>query len=59
MANGSKVSYSDLLKTSAYLNVHAASTGPESAVILTGNIGVNGTNTTSAGQQLGNCVGNQ
>ncbi|MBS1950884.1 MAG: hypothetical protein OJF59_003274 [Cytophagales bacterium] len=57
LADGSKVSYSDLLKTSAYLNVHASSSGPESAIILVaGNIGSNSTNSFSARMQVGNCT---
>jgi hypothetical protein len=55
LADQTKVSYRDLLKLSAYINVHASISGPESAVILAaGNIGVNGTKTSSA-LQIGVC----
>jgi len=55
LADQTKVSYRDLLKLSAYINVHASISGPESAVILAaGNIGANGTKTSSA-FQLGVC----
>jgi len=48
LADGTKVGYKDLLKLSAYINVHAATSGPESAVILAaGNIGINGTKASS------------
>src|SRR6267154_4947488 len=55
LADQTKVSYRDLLKLSAYINVHASISGPESAVILAaGNIGANGTKT-SAALQIGVC----
>jgi hypothetical protein len=55
LADQTKVSYRDLLKLSAYINVHASVSGPESAVILAaGNIGANGTKTSSA-LQIGVC----
>ncbi len=54
MADESKVSYKDLLKLAAYVNVHAAVTGPESSIVLVaGNIGVNGT--TSSSNKIGVC----
>jgi hypothetical protein len=55
LADGTKVSYKDLLNLSAYINVHAATAGPESAVILAaGNIGANGTKV-SSNLQIGVC----
>jgi len=55
LADQTKVSYRDLLKLSAYINVHASISGPESAVILAaGNIGANGTKTSSS-LQIGVC----
>ncbi len=55
LADQTKVSYRDLLKLSAYINVHASVSGPESAVILAaGNIGVNGTNPSSSAR-IGIC----
>lgn len=55
LANETKVTYKDLLKLAAYVNVHASITGPESSVILVaGNIGSNGTKTSSA-NQIGVC----
>jgi hypothetical protein len=55
LADQTKVSYRDLLKLSAYINVHASISGPESAVILAaGNIGSNGTKTSSS-LQIGVC----
>jgi len=55
LADQTKVSYRDLLKISAYINVHASVSGPESAVILAaGNIGVNGTKTSSS-SRIGVC----
>jgi hypothetical protein len=58
MADESKVSYKEMLKLAAYVNVHAAVTGPESSVVLVaGNIGVNGTKT-SAANQIGVCKSN-
>ncbi len=55
LADQTKVSYKDLLKLSAYINVHASASGPESAVILAaGNIGVNGTKASSS-SRIGVC----
>jgi hypothetical protein len=55
LADQTKVSYKDLLKLSAYINVHASATGPESAVILAaGDIGVNGTKVSSS-SRIGVC----
>jgi hypothetical protein len=55
LADQTKVSYKDLLKLSAYINVHASIAGPQSAVILAaGNIGANGAKI-SAAQQIGVC----
>jgi hypothetical protein len=55
LADQTKVSYRDLLKLSAYLNVHASVSGPESAVILAaGNIGVNGAKVSSS-SRIGVC----
>ena len=55
LADQTKVSYRDLLKLSAYINVHASISGPESAVILAaGNIGANGTKTSSS-SRVGVC----
>ena len=55
LANQTKVTYKDLLKLSAYINVHASATGPESAVILAaGDIGVNGAKI-SASSRIGVC----
>ncbi len=60
LADETKVTYKDLLKLSAYLNVHLASTGTESNIILAaGNIGTNGIKTaTGARVQIGNCSSN-
>jgi hypothetical protein len=60
LADGTKVAYKDLLKLSAYINIHAANSGPESNVILAaGNIGVNGTKASSgARMQIGVCKSN-
>lgn len=56
LANETKVTYRDLLKLSAYINVHASISGPESAIILAaGNIGSNGTKTLSNGR-IGVCT---
>ncbi len=56
LADQTKVSYRDLLKLSAYINVHASISGPQSAVILAaGNIGANGTKTSSASSRIGVC----
>jgi len=55
LADQTKVSYKDLLKLSAYINVHASISGPESAVILAaGNIGSNGTKVSSS-SRIGIC----
>lgn len=55
LADQTKVSYRDLLKLAAYVNVHASDSGPQSAVILAaGNIGANGTKVSSA-LQIGVC----
>lgn len=55
LADETKVSYKDLMKLAAYLNVHASDSGPESNVILAaGNIGANGTKM-SANLQIGVC----
>jgi len=55
LANQTKVTYKDLLKLSAYINVHASATGPESAVILAaGDIGINGAKI-SASSRIGVC----
>lgn len=55
LADQTKVSYRDLLNLSAYINVHASVSGPQSAVILAaGNIGVNGTKSSSS-LQIGVC----
>ncbi|GHN01731.1 hypothetical protein WSM22_32200 [Cytophagales bacterium WSM2-2] len=55
LADDSKVSYKDLLKLSAYVNVHASSSGPQSNVILVaGNIGSNGTKL-SSNSRIGVC----
>jgi hypothetical protein len=56
LANETKVSYRDLIKLSAYINVHASISGPESAVVLAaGNIGVNGTKSIPNGR-VGICT---
>lgn len=56
LADGSTVTYGGLMKVSAYLNVHASSSGPESAIILVaGNVGA-ANSAASAARQLGNCV---
>lgn len=55
LADQTKISYKDLLKLSAYINIHASATGPESAVILAaGDIGVNGTKISSS-SRIGVC----
>jgi len=55
LADQTKVSYKDLLKLSAYINVHASVSGPESAVILAaGDIGTNGTKVSSS-SRIGVC----
>jgi hypothetical protein len=56
LADETKVSYADLLKLSAYLNVHLADFGPESSVILAaGNIGTRG-NENSINSRIGLCT---
>lgn len=56
LADEKKVTYRNLLKLSAYINVHASNSGPQSKVILAaGNIGVSGTKSSSA--RIGNCGG--
>ncbi|MBS1490732.1 MAG: hypothetical protein JSS93_09405 [Bacteroidetes bacterium] len=55
LTDGTKISYSDLLKVSGYVNVHASSGGPESAVILVaGNVGT-GMAVATVVKQFGNC----
>jgi hypothetical protein len=55
LADGTKVTYRNLLSLAAYVNIHAASSGPESSVILAaGNIGANGTKM-AASSQIGVC----
>ncbi len=55
LADETPVTYKSLLALSAYINVHASVSGPESAVILAaGNIGANGTKA-SANLQVGIC----
>ena len=57
LADETKVTYKSLLKLSAYINVHLASTGAESNIILAaGNIGTNGTKSSANGRiQIGVC----
>lgn len=58
LANETKVSYKDLIKLAAYVNIHASLTGPESSIVLAaGNIGSNGTATSSA-SRIGVCSSN-
>lgn len=53
LADGTPVTYKELLKLSAYVNIHAAISGPQSAMILAaGNIGANGTTSSS---RIGTC----
>jgi hypothetical protein len=55
LADETKVSYKDLMKLAAYINIHASDSGPESNVILAaGNVGSNGTKL-SANLQIGVC----
>jgi len=55
LTDGTKISYPDLLKVSGYVNVHASSSGPESAVILAaGNVGTSVT-APAVVKQFGNC----
>ena len=57
LADETKVTYADLLKLSAYLNVHLSDFGTESNVILAaGNIGSNGTKMSSS-SRIGLCTG--
>lgn len=56
LANETKVTYKDLMKLAAYVNIHASLTGPESNIVLVaGNIGSNGTASTSSARQIGVC----
>jgi hypothetical protein len=58
LADETKVSYKDLMKLAAYVNIHASDSGPESNVILAaGNVGANGTKL-SAKLQIGVCKSN-
>ncbi len=58
LADETHVSYKDLLKLTAYINVHLASFGDESKVILAaGNVGSNGIVTASGARlQIGVCA---